>query len=306
MVPFCWCDLWSAALGLIHVHVLTDHVRLLHAFTSREGGRGGLPVSHAVCANAAWSGLTWMMHRYWKQGVYPWALPHISPAESPELSVWKMSIFLRPVYHLCSPHCVGVYSTGWLKIWTWTLRAWVTKSGLWDKYLVCEMIHQSLSSHILVCGFGSKYSDISSWTNPSFMFSGNFLLGTLILSSSHFNTKVILLLCCKSPLSWLSASTGGNRKRFKDERHNSTTDNKELAEMLISSSLCHVRDQLQYPPFCQFCHVLLLYCVECRTLKWHICLSCAFLTFAFLLLVKNSTNREPLVLLLYMLGAKVL
>lgn len=35
MVPFCWCDLWSAALELIHVYVLTDHIRLLHAFTSR-------------------------------------------------------------------------------------------------------------------------------------------------------------------------------------------------------------------------------------------------------------------------------
>lgn len=131
--------------------------------------------------------------------------------------------------------------------------------------------------HILVCGSGGK----SSWTNPPFMFSGNFLLGTLILSSSCFSTEVILCLCCKSLLSWLSTSTGGNRKRFKDERHNNTTDNKESAEMLISSSLCHVRDQLQYPPFCQSWHVLLLYCVEYRNLKWHIWLSCSLFNLCF-------------------------
>lgn len=249
----------------------------------RGWGRGGvLPVCHAVRADAAWSAPTHLSDalllktRRLPLGSYT----HFTSTDSPELSVWKTSIFQGPVYHLCSPRCVGVYSTGW-RIWTWTLRAWVTKSGLWDKYLVFEMIHQSLSSHILVRGSGGKYSDISSWTNPPFMFSGNFLLGTLILSSSHFNTKVILLLCCKSLLSWLSASTRGNRKRFKDERHNSTTDNKGLAEMLISSSLCHVRDQLQYPPFCRFCHVLLLYCGECRTLKWHICLSCSLFNLCF-------------------------
>lgn len=96
---------------------------------------------------------------------------------------------------------------------------------------------------------------------------------------------------------------GGNRKRFKDERHNNTTDNKESAEMLILSSPCHIRDQLQYPPFCQSWHVLLLYCVKYRTLKWHIWLSCSLFNLCF----PFSTNTwEPLVLLLYVLGAKVL
>lgn len=241
---------------------------------------GGLPVCHAVRADAAWSAPTHLNDaplvktRRLPVGSYT----RFTSTDSPELSVWKTSIFLRPVYHLCGPRCVVVYSTGWCKIWT---CAWVTKSSLWNKYLVYEIIHQSLSSHILVRGSGGKSSDISSCTNPPFMFSGNFLLGTLILFSSLFNTKVILLLCCKSPLSWLSASTRGNRNHFKDERRNNTTDNKELAEMLISSSLSHVRDQLQYPPFCQFCHVFLLYCVECRTLKWHICLSCPLFDLCF-------------------------
>lgn len=47
MVPFCWCDLWSAALGLIHVYVLTDHIR--HAFTSRVCGGDTVCMSCGAC-----------------------------------------------------------------------------------------------------------------------------------------------------------------------------------------------------------------------------------------------------------------
>lgn len=150
-----------------------------------------------------------------------------------------------------------------------------------------------MRSYIKVCTSLYVVLEVSTVTYPHeqilpLCFQETFYRGALILSSSHFNREVILLLCCKSPLSRLSASTGGNRKRFKDERHNSTTDNKEFAEMLISSNLCRIRDSIhhsvstiQYPPFCQFCHVLLLYCVECRTLKWHVCLSCSLFNLCF-------------------------
>lgn len=71
------------------------------------------------------------------------------------------------------------------------------------------------------------------------MLSGNFSQGAWILSSARFSTEVIFHLCCKSPLAQLSACTGGNRKHFKDERHNKKTDNKESWNADIVKSLPH-------------------------------------------------------------------
>lgn len=135
------------------------------------------------------------------------------------------------------------------------------------------------------------------WHTSPFMLSGNFSQGTLILSFSRFSTEVIFRLCCKSPLSRLSASTGGNRKHFKDERRNNKTDNKEFAEMLISSSLCHIRDQLQYPPIlsvlscssAEWCRVKDFKMSQCQMFVFY----APVLTFAFLFLIKTPTAPCP-------------
>lgn len=90
-------------------------------------------------------------------------------------------------------------------------------SGLWDKCLVYEIIHQSLrvcactSLHVLVEVRILTYPCEQIRHTSPFMLSGNFSQGTLILSSSCFSTEV----CCKSPLSQLSTCTEGNRKHLK-------------------------------------------------------------------------------------------
>lgn len=128
MVPFCWCDLWPAALGLIHVHALTDRVKLLRAFAPRLWGRHRLSVMlcvlmRPVSAPTHLNDALCVKTRRLPLGSHT----HSTGTESPENSLKDEQ---NSEMSLSSPQSVfvGVYSTGRCKIWIWTMHAWVTKS----------------------------------------------------------------------------------------------------------------------------------------------------------------------------------